>query len=110
MDIENIDNIDKTEYWPTKLCFLCHKYFKLEMFGLTQNGRHKAYCLDCLVIKKKIHQNKRKTYYSLEREKIREIKKQQKDRPVQKLNIEINSTNNNIDLKKIRSFTINFNE
>jgi len=86
---------------PTRLCFSCGLHYKLEAFCRTTQGRLKSTCIKCNIKKKQEQIIKRNQFYNANRRKSNKLEPQ-------KINLEITSTNKNVDLKRVKSLTVNF--
>lgn len=92
---------------PTRICKTCGKCFYLDAFGTTKTGRIKYRCIPCEdeVVKKRKQEWIK--YQKVRRsERMNEFLRSKSTH----LTVEINSTNENIDLCKIKSMVLNFNE
>lgn len=85
---------------PTRLCRKCLKYYHFDSFNQTKKGRLRTICVTC----EKSHQEQAK------REWIQYQRIKRDNKKVQKMKLLITSTNENIDLTKVKSVEVKFDK
>lgn len=109
----------------SRLCKCCALYYDLNEFNETKKGRKKYICKSCELMRKEqakiewlryqTEKRNEKQFKKLEESKritnrrIKEVKSIQQ-KQCRKLNVEITSNNPAVDLTKITSFVVNFDE
>lgn len=92
------------------MCITCGQWFKTSKFQKTAKGRVRHSCEFCIELKnnlKKRELTNYNRYWSVIKKHMNEMKKND---VTQVIEIKITSSNSSVDLNKINSFTMNFDE
>lgn len=94
---------------PPRICVHCGLWFKTSAFATTLSGRPKRNCNSCLEKKKEARKKEAENYHKY----INAVRRYNQNKQMEKIDsieIKITSSNKNIDLSKLNSFTLNFDQ